>query len=61
MTHECAGFIGKRRAADCARVACKPTIASLGYTITPEKQDMDLKSLLKMMMEDFKKEIQENS
>jgi hypothetical protein len=36
-----------------------PTIASPGYTITPEKQDMDLKSLL-MMMEDFKREIKEN-
>ena len=34
-----------------------PTIASPGYTITPEKQDMDLKSLLMMMMEDFKKDI----
>ena len=45
-----------------------PTIVSHGYTITPEKQDMDLKSLLMMMMEDFKKErnnflkeIQENT
>ena len=39
-----------------------PTIASPGYTITPEKQDMVLKSLLMMMMmEDFKKEIQENT
>ena len=38
-----------------------PTITSPGYTITPEKQDMDLKSLLMMMMEDFKKEIQENT
>ena len=38
-----------------------PTIASPGYTNTPEKQDMDLKSLLMMMMEDFKKEIQENT
>jgi hypothetical protein len=37
-----------------------PTIASPGYTISPEKQDMNLKSLLMMMMEDFKKEIQEN-
>ena len=40
-----------------------PTIVSPGSsppTITPEKQDMDLKSLL-MMMEDFKKEIQENT
>ena len=36
-----------------------PTIASPGYTITPEKQAMDLKSLLMMMMEDFKMEIQE--
>ena len=33
------------------------TIASPGYTITPEKQDMDLKSLLMMMKEDYKKEI----
>ena len=38
-----------------------PTVASPGYTITPEKQDMDLKSLLMMMMEDFKKKIQENT
>jgi hypothetical protein len=34
-----------------------PTIASPGYTITPEKQDVDLKSLLMIIMEDFKKEI----
>ena len=34
-----------------------PTITSPGYNITPEKQDMDLKSLLMMMMEDFKKDI----
>jgi hypothetical protein len=33
------------------------TIASPGYNITPGKQDKDLKSLLMMMMEDFKKEI----
>ena len=33
------------------------TIASPGYTITPEKQDLDLKSLLLMMIEDFKKVI----
>jgi hypothetical protein len=32
-------------------------IASPGYTITPEKQDMDLKSLLMMMMEGYKKDI----
>jgi hypothetical protein len=38
-----------------------PTIASPGYTITAEKQDMDLKSLLMMMMEGFKKEKQENT
>ena len=38
-----------------------PTIASPVYTIIPEKQDKDLKSLLMMMMEDFKKEIQENT
>ena len=34
-----------------------PTKASPGYTIIPEQQDMDLKSLPMMMMEDFKKEI----
>jgi hypothetical protein len=33
------------------------TIASPGYTITQEKQDMDLKSLLLMLMGDYKKEI----
>jgi hypothetical protein len=34
-----------------------PTIASPGYPNTPEKQDSDLKSLLMMMIEDFKKDI----
>ena len=34
-----------------------PTIASPGYTITLEKQDSDLKSLLMMMIEDIKKDI----
>jgi hypothetical protein len=34
-----------------------PTIGSPGYTITPEKQDLDLPSLLMMMLEDFKKDI----
>ena len=37
-----------------------PTIVSPGSsppTITPERQDMDLKSLLMKMMEDYKKEI----
>jgi hypothetical protein len=34
-----------------------PTIASPGYTITPENQDMDLKSLFMMMMEHYKKDI----
>ena len=38
-----------------------PTLASPRYIITPEKQDMDLKSLLMMMMEDFKREIKENT
>jgi hypothetical protein len=33
------------------------TIACPGYTITPEKQDLDLKSLLMMVIEDFKKNI----
>ena len=34
-----------------------PTIASPGYTILQEKQDKDLKSLLMIRMDDFKKEI----
>jgi hypothetical protein len=34
-----------------------PIILNPGYMIPPEKQDMDIKSLLMMMMEDFKKEI----
>jgi hypothetical protein len=34
-----------------------PKIASPGYTITIEKLDSDLKSLLTMMIEDFKKDI----
>ena len=34
-----------------------PTSASPGYPNTPEKQDSDLKSHLMMMIEDFKKDI----
>ena len=34
-----------------------PTTASPGYPNTLEKQDLDLKSHLMMLMEDFKKEI----
>ena len=33
------------------------SLTSPGYTITPEKQDMNLKSLLMMTKEDYKKEI----
>jgi chromosome segregation ATPase len=33
------------------------TVTSLGYHTIPEKQDSDLKSHLKMMIEDFKKDI----
>jgi gas vesicle protein len=34
-----------------------PNSASPGYPNTPEKQDSDLKSYLMMLVEDFKKEI----
>jgi hypothetical protein len=34
-----------------------PTTASPGYPNTPEKQDVDIKSLLMMLIEDFKKDI----
>ena len=34
-----------------------PTTASPGYPTTPEKQDSDLKSYLMMLVEDFKKDI----
>ena len=34
-----------------------PNIVSPGYSDTPEKQDSDLKSLLMIMIEDIKKDI----
>ena len=34
-----------------------PTTASPGYPNTPKKQDSDLKSYLMMLVEDFKKDI----
>jgi hypothetical protein len=34
-----------------------PTIANLGYPNSPEKQDVDLKSHLMILIEDFKKDI----
>jgi hypothetical protein len=34
-----------------------PTVASPGYTITLKKQDSDLKSCLRMVIENFKKDI----
>jgi hypothetical protein len=34
-----------------------PSTTSPGYPNTPEKQDVDLKSYLIMVVEDFKKEI----
>jgi hypothetical protein len=34
-----------------------PNITSPGHTNTPEKQDLDLKLLLVMMIEDFKKDL----
>jgi len=34
-----------------------PNTANVGYPNTPEKQDLDLKSHLIMMIEDFKKDI----
>ena len=34
-----------------------PTITSLGYPNKPEKQDIDLKSYLMIMIEDFKENI----
>jgi hypothetical protein len=38
-----------------------PTTASPGYSNTPEKQDSDLKSYLMMLVEDFKKDINNSS
>jgi hypothetical protein len=34
-----------------------PTTASPGFPSTPEKQDMDIKSYLMILIEDFKKNI----
>ena len=39
---------------------CSPTTASPEYTITPEKQDSDLKSFLMMVIEHFKKDINDS-
>ena len=37
-----------------------PTSASPGYANTPEKQDLDLKSLVMMLLEEHKKDINES-
>jgi hypothetical protein len=37
-----------------------PTISNPGYSIIPEKQDSDLKSLLTMLLEDFKKDVNDS-
>ena len=37
-----------------------PTSASPDYTNTPEKQDLDLKSLVMMLLEEHKKDINES-
>ena len=37
-----------------------PTSASPGYANTPEKQDLDLKSLFMMLLEEHKKDINES-
>ena len=37
-----------------------PTTASPGYPNTPEKQDLDLKSHLMMLLEDYKKDIKKS-
>jgi len=34
-----------------------PTKANIGYSNTPEKKDLDLKSYLMIMIEDLKKDI----
>jgi hypothetical protein len=53
--------ISNRNQVYLASEPSSPTIASPGYTITPGKQDSDLKSHLTMMMtEDFKKDINDS-
>ena len=37
-----------------------PTSASPGYANTPEKQDLDLKSLFMMLLEEHKKDMNES-
>ena len=37
-----------------------PTSASPGYANTPEKQDLDLKSLVMLLLEEHKKDINES-
>jgi hypothetical protein len=53
---KCKNISNKNQGYLASSVPNYPTIASPGYTITPEKQDSGLKSLL-MMIEDIKKNI----
>ena len=65
---KCKNLINRNQEHWASSEPSTPTTTSPGYHNTPEKQDSDLKSYLMMLIEDFKKginnslkEIQENT
>jgi hypothetical protein len=54
---KCKSISNRNRGYMASSKSTSPTTASPGYPNTPEKQDSDLKSHLMMMIEDFKKDI----
>ena len=68
MKGKCKNLINRNQDHSASSEPSMPTTVSPGYPNTPEKQDSDLKSYLMMLVEDFKKginnslkEIQENT
>jgi hypothetical protein len=54
---KCKKFINRNQGYMASSEFSSPTTASPRYLNTPEKQDLDLKSHLMMLIEDFKKDI----
>jgi hypothetical protein len=54
---KCKNLTNRNQDHSASSESCIPTTASPGYHNTPEKQDSELKSYLMMLVEDFKKGI----
>ena len=54
---KCKTLINRNKDHSASSEPSPPTTASPGYSNTPEKQDSDVKSYLMMLVEDFKKGI----